>query len=181
MVSSCALSVLFAVAICASADENCLADLARCESSASELEAEILDLKENQRSLLGRNAELAARILQLELTQCPPTPGAVGAPSSLPSGPSVPFATPEGGEASQLPSHSSARKPPASRRADALRRQPVSAKGRQLAGHPSFPTPLHAMKSHHVRTRAHTPKPLSAWQVHRQQIGLSCALEGRPH
>ena len=142
--SSCALSVLFAVAICASADENCPADLARCESSASELEAEIWDLKENQRSLLGRNAELAARILQLELTQCTPTPGAAGAPSSLPSGPSVPFATPEGGEVSQLPSHSSARKPPASRRAGALRRQPVSAKGRQLASHPSFSTPFHA-------------------------------------
>ena len=143
MVNSCALSVLFAVAICASAGENCPADLARCESSASELEAEIWDLKENQRSLLGRNAELAARILQLELTQCAPTPRAVGAPSSLPNGPSVP--SPEGGEVSQLPSHSSTRKPPASRRADALRRQPVSAKGRQLAGHPSFPTPFHAM------------------------------------
>ncbi len=139
------VTVLFAVAICALADEKCPADLARCESSASELEAEFWDLKENQRSLLGRNAELAARILQLELTQCAPTLGAVGAPSSLPRGPSVPFATPEGGEASQLPSHSSARKPPGSRRADALRRQPVSAKGMQLASHPSFPTPFHAM------------------------------------
>ena len=172
MVNSCALSVLFAVAICASAGENCPADLARCESSASELEAEIWDLKENQRSLLGQNAELAARILQLELTQCAPTP------SSLPNGPSVP--SPEGGEVSQLPSHSSARKPPASRRADALRRQPVSAEGRQLPGHPSFPAPFHSCR----RTTCacvHAPKPLSAWQVHRQQIGLSCALKGRPH
>ena len=152
--NSCALSVLFAVAICASAGENCPADLARCESSASELEAEIWDLKENQRSLLGRNAELAARILQLEMTQCAPTPGAVGAPSSLPSGPSVPFATPEGGEASQLPSHSSARKPPASRRADALRRQPVSEEGRQLASHPSFPTQFHAVGAPRAHARA---------------------------
>ena len=172
---TCALSIFSAVAIVYVSGENFPGDLARCMATQLELEAEILDLKESRRSLVRRNAELEA-----ELKRRVSQPDAVAAPVAAHSGPSNPSATRKGGGVAQLPSHSSARKPPASRRADALRRQPVSAKGRQLAGHPSLPSPFHAC-SRTTCARVHTPKPLSAWQVHRQQIGLSCALEGRPH
>ena len=142
-VRTCALSVFSAVAIVYVSGENFPGDLARCMATQSELEAEILDLKESRRSLVRRNAELVS-LLEAELKRRASQPDAVAAPVAAHSGPSNPSATRKGGGVAQLPSHSSARKPP-SRRADALRRQPVSAEGRQLASHPSFPTAFHAM------------------------------------